>query len=103
MWTVLRGLFLEHVQDTATFGRIASLPFLCGAFGLLLASGIVGILHHQSVMEEAASLAVIGFSLYSGSKYLSLKGQSTGQEPQVQPMVTPVRIDPPDTTDQDAA
>ncbi len=45
-----------------------------------MASGIMAIIHHSAVVDDAAALAITGFALYYGSKHLSLKGDKINGE-----------------------
>ncbi len=80
------NFIMNHVREMltdknkASFGRIIAVPFLVGSWGLSMASGIMAIIHHSAVVDDAAALAITGFALYYGSKHLSLKGDKINGE-----------------------
>lgn len=65
--------FLQN-GDHELVGRVVSLPFLLSSWGALTASAIVHLMHGGSVIDDVATLALIGFSLFTGSKYLAIRG-----------------------------
>lgn len=69
--------FREGTKES--FGRIVALPFLFSSWALLTVGGVLEIVANKSApIETAATLAVVGAGLFTGSKMLSLKGQSMG-------------------------
>lgn len=70
----LRATLLD--RDKASYSRVFALPFLAGSFALSMADGIVSLCQSKSALDAAASLALIGLSLFTGSKALSLRGQA---------------------------
>lgn len=66
----------EAFQDgnRASFSRMFSVPFLVGSFALSMADGIVSLYHHNSALDAAGSLALMGITLFTGSKALSIRG-----------------------------
>lgn len=76
MFASLLAVLKEVLLDGKkwSFGRLFSLPFLVSAWAVATASGINHIVHRDPVWDDVASLGMIGFALFSGSKYLSLKG-----------------------------
>ena len=73
MWAFLRKVLFDG--DKESYGRTMATPFLIASLLSLCAGVILNLLHGEGILEEAGSLAMIGFSLYTGSKYLSVKGQ----------------------------
>lgn len=70
------NLFREGTKES--FGRVISMPFLFSAWGILTAGGILEIVQHKSApIDTALTLAGIGVGLYTGSKYLWIKGKNT--------------------------
>lgn len=70
--------FIKRVlndEDMTNDGRVYALPFLFSAWGLGTASGVVGIVKGEGIIEIISTLAIIGISLYTGNKYLELKGK----------------------------
>jgi hypothetical protein len=79
----LGNAFREGTKES--FGRVMSLPFLISSWGILTGGGIYELVVHKSTpIDSAATLAVIGIGLFTGSKYLHIKGSavtaSSGEE-----------------------
>lgn len=71
MFAFLRKILLD--EDKESYGRTMATPFLLASLLSLCAAVVLHLVHGEEVVEEAASLAMIGFSLFTGSKYLSVK------------------------------
>lgn len=71
--TFLANMLREGTQES--FGRVVGAIFLLGSFGLSMADGIMSLRHGASALDAAASLAVTGWSLFTMSKVLYIKGQ----------------------------
>lgn len=77
MGAAIRAFFGNVLREGTqeSFGRVVGAVFLLGSFGLSMADGIMSLVHQQSALDAAASLAVTGWSLFTMSKVLYIKGQ----------------------------
>lgn len=75
LFSFLGNILREGTRES--FGRVVSLPFLLSAWALLSVGGAIEIwVGHSAPLDTAGTLALIGFALYTGSKFLSLRGPS---------------------------
>lgn len=73
MRAFLGNVLREGTQES--FGRVVGAVFLTGSFCLSMADGIMSLVHGASALDAAASLAVTGWSLFTMSKVLHIKGK----------------------------
>lgn len=74
LFAFLANTFREGTPES--FGRVYALPFLLSACTLSTVSGAMAIHQGVPVTDDVASLALIGLTLFTGSKYLSMKGKT---------------------------
>jgi hypothetical protein len=60
----------EHGKQS--FGRVISLPYFFSAWAIGTFAGARNAWRGESVFDDIALLAAVGFSLYTGSKALNL-------------------------------
>jgi hypothetical protein len=72
-------------DDMTNDGRVYALPFLLSAWGIGTAAGVVGIIKGEGVIDVVSTMALIGFSLYTGNKFLELRGKSSSPAPSETP------------------
>lgn len=68
----LFGEVLTGEDGKQSFGRTFSLPYFFSAWAIGTAAGVRNVIRDQSVFDDAALLAGVGFALYTGSKSLSI-------------------------------
>jgi hypothetical protein len=66
------NVFRENTKES--FGRVIGAVFLLGSFGVGLADGIASLRRGDSALDAALQLALTGWSIFTSSKYLQIKG-----------------------------
>lgn len=79
MMNFIRQTMLD--KGTPSYSRLWALPFFVASFLISVADGIVSLYKGMSALDAAATLALTGMTLFTGSKYLSSKGDKAAPTP----------------------